>query len=54
MIIEVDGGVGLQNIAALVSAGANAFVAGNAIFATDDPTETIAEMKRQLISSINI
>ncbi|WP_293741924.1 ribulose-phosphate 3-epimerase [uncultured Pedobacter sp.] len=54
LIIEVDGGVGLQNIAALVSAGANAFVAGNAIFATDDPTETIAEMKRQLISSINI
>lgn len=54
LIIEVDGGVGLQNIATLVSAGANAFVAGNAIFATDDPTETIAEMKRQLISSINI
>lgn len=54
LVIEVDGGVGLQNIATLVSAGANAFVAGNAIFATDDPTETIAEMKRQLISSINI
>jgi len=54
LIIEVDGGVGLQNIAALVSAGANAFVAGNAIFATDDPTETIAEMKQQLITSINI
>jgi ribulose-phosphate 3-epimerase len=54
LIIEVDGGVGLQNINTLASAGANAFVAGNAIFATDDPTETIAEMKQQLISCINI
>ena len=53
LIIEVDGGVGLQNITTLVSAGANAFVAGNAIFATDNPTETIAKMK-QLTSSISI
>ncbi len=53
LVIEVDGGVGLQNIATLVSAGANAFVAGNAIFATDNPTETITKMK-QLTSSISI
>ena len=53
LIIEVDGGVGLQNIATLASVGANAFVAGNAIFATDNPTETIAKMK-QLTSSISI
>jgi len=45
LIIEVDGGVGLQNISTLASAGANAFVAGNAIFATDNPTETISKMK---------
>ncbi|AZI27239.1 ribulose-phosphate 3-epimerase [Pedobacter sp. G11] len=54
LIIEVDGGVGLQNIAHLVSAGANAFVAGNAIFATENPTETIAKMKQQTIDSISI
>ncbi|WP_316803390.1 ribulose-phosphate 3-epimerase [Pedobacter nototheniae] len=45
LIIEVDGGVGLQNIGMLIEAGANAFVAGNAIFATDNPTTTISKMK---------
>lgn len=54
LIIEVDGGVGLQNITTLVSAGANAFVAGNAIFATDNPTETISKMKNLTVSTINI
>lgn len=54
LIIEVDGGVGLQNIATLVSAGAHAFVAGNAIFATDNPAETISKMKSLTASPINI
>lgn len=54
LVIEVDGGVGLQNIATLVSAGANAFVAGNAIFATDNPTDTISKMKSLLSPSISI
>lgn len=54
LIIEVDGGVGLQNIAKLVSAGANAFVAGNAVFATNNPTETIAEMKSLTGKGISI
>jgi len=54
LIIQVDGGVGLLNIATLVSAGASAFVAGNAIFATESPTETIAKMKSLTATSINI
>ncbi|WP_231459481.1 ribulose-phosphate 3-epimerase [Pedobacter sp. Leaf132] len=54
LVIEVDGGVGLQNIGALVSAGANAFVAGNAIFATESPTETISKMKQLTTSSVSI
>ncbi|KQS32370.1 ribulose-phosphate 3-epimerase [Pedobacter sp. Leaf194] len=54
LIIEVDGGVSLQNIVTLVSAGANAFVAGNAIFATDNPTETIAKMKSLTVSNFTI
>ncbi len=45
LVIEVDGGVSLQNINKLVSAGATAFVAGNAIFATENPAETIMQMK---------
>jgi len=54
LIIEVDGGVGLQNIAKLVSAGANAFVAGSAVFASKNPTETIAKMKQLTNNSVNI
>ena len=54
LIMEVDGGVSLQNIVTLVSAGATAFVAGNAIFATDNPTETIAKMKSLTVSNFTI
>jgi len=54
LIIQVDGGVSLLNIAKLVSAGANAFVAGSAIFATDSPSQTIIEMKNLVTTSISI
>lgn len=54
LIIQVDGGVGLQNITNLVSAGANAFVAGNAIFVAENPPEIISNMKSLMDSSINI
>jgi ribulose-phosphate 3-epimerase len=43
-IIEVDGGVGLNNAAELISAGAGALVAGNAVFATASPVETIHQL----------
>jgi len=45
LLIEIDGGVGLANAAALVQAGANVLVAGNAIFAADNPAEVIAGLK---------
>lgn len=45
LIIEVDGGVGPQNIAQLADAGVAAFVAGSAIFNTDNPTQTISSLK---------
>ncbi|MBY0244953.1 MAG: ribulose-phosphate 3-epimerase [Sphingobacteriaceae bacterium] len=45
LIIEVDGGVGLSNIKKLKDAGADAFVAGNAVFAAANPSEMIAELK---------
>jgi ribulose-phosphate 3-epimerase len=40
-LIEVDGGVTLENAAAIISAGADALVAGNTVFKSADPTETI-------------
>lgn len=43
--IEVDGGVTDKNIKQLVEAGADAFVAGSHVFKSDNPTETIKELK---------
>jgi ribulose-phosphate 3-epimerase len=43
--IEVDGGVNLENMEDLARHGAEIFVAGNAIFKSKDPRETILKMK---------
>lgn len=42
-IIEVDGGVSLSNAKSILDAGAQALVAGNAIFGQKNPAEIIAE-----------
>ncbi len=44
--IEVDGGVDLDNIAALAQAGANTFVAGTSIFHTNDPAAATRQMRK--------
>lgn len=44
--LEVDGGVKLSNIAQISHAGADVFVAGSAVFGTDDYAKTITELKR--------
>jgi ribulose-phosphate 3-epimerase len=44
--IEVDGGVDLENVAALAQAGANTFVAGTSIFHTPDPSAATREIRR--------
>lgn len=44
-IIEVDGGVGPANYAELLNAGAQALVAGNAVFGANDPKAVIKELK---------
>ena len=46
ILIEVDGGVTLDNATALVQAGADILVAGSSIFNAKDPKETIRLMKR--------
>jgi len=45
LLAEVDGGVDIGNAAKLVAAGANALVAGNAVFSAPDPTAYISELK---------
>ena len=46
--LEVDGGVGVANIADIARAGADTFVAGSAIFNTPDYAATIAQMRAEL------
>lgn len=43
-IIEVDGGVNLQNAKSIIEAGAQVLVAGNAVFKSENPTETIKQL----------
>ena len=45
LLIEIDGGVGNQNALALLKAGANVLVAGNAVFTAGDPEAVISELK---------
>ncbi len=44
-LIEIDGGVTLENAPALLAAGADVLVAGSTVFKSDDPLSTIAELK---------
>jgi ribulose-phosphate 3-epimerase len=44
-LIEVDGGVDLRNASKLVNSGADILVAGNAVFASNDPLAAIKSLK---------
>ena len=46
--LEIDGGVKLDNIAAIAAAGADTFVAGSAIFSTPDYAATIAALRKAI------
>ena len=43
--IEIDGGVTLDNAKAIIEAGADVLVAGNTVFKSADPIDTIAQLK---------
>ncbi len=43
--IQVDGGVSMENAGALVAAGADVLVAGNAIFKAPDPALAMAQLR---------
>ena len=49
--LEVDGGINIENIEHVAKAGADTFVAGSAIFNSDDYKSTIAQM-RSILSKI--
>lgn len=47
-LIEIDGGVSLENAKLLTDAGADVLVAGNTVFGSANPTQTIAELKQRI------
>jgi ribulose-phosphate 3-epimerase len=48
--IEVDGGIDTTTIPVAVKAGANVFVAGNAIFAKPDPEEAARQLRESALA----
>jgi len=48
IIMQIDGGVTVNNIAEINAAGIDSFVAGSAIFNTDDYVSTIASMRKAI------
>lgn len=44
-LIEIDGGVGLQNAEAILRAGADVLVAGSSVFKSENPTKSIEQLK---------
>jgi ribulose-phosphate 3-epimerase len=47
--IEIDGGIDLNNIAAVVSAGAEIIVAGSAVFGTSDPEAAVRGLREATV-----
>ena len=45
-LIEIDGGVTLDNAAEIIEAGADVLVAGNTVFSSADPADTIKRLKQ--------
>ena len=45
LLIQVDGGINMENAPKLVEAGVNVLVAGTFVFRSDDPVGTINKLK---------
>jgi len=50
--LEVDGGIKIDNIGTVAEAGADAFVAGSAIFGATDYAETIRRMRDEIAKAL--
>ena len=51
VLLEIDGGVKVDNIGAIAAAGADTFVAGSAIFGSKNYQETISAMRREIAAA---
>lgn len=48
-VLEVDGGITPQTIEGAYQAGADTFVAGNAVFGTPDPARAVRDLRRRCL-----
>jgi ribulose-phosphate 3-epimerase len=46
LVIQVDGGIAASTIEQAADAGADCFVAGSAVYATDDPAAAVEQLRR--------
>jgi ribulose-phosphate 3-epimerase len=51
ILLEVDGGIKVDNIGEVAKAGTDAFVAGSAIFGSEDYAQTIAQMRAEIAAA---
>jgi ribulose-phosphate 3-epimerase len=51
ILLEIDGGVKVDNIGRIAAAGADTFVAGSAVFGSKDYAATIAAMRREIAAA---
>jgi ribulose-phosphate 3-epimerase len=52
--IEIDGGVGRENIAGIAQAGVDWFVAGTSVFHTPDPAEAVRELGHRALEAVSV
>ena len=53
-LIEIDGGVGFENIVDVAKAGVNWVVAGSSVFRTPDPTAAARDMQKLATEAISV
>jgi ribulose-phosphate 3-epimerase len=51
-VLEVDGGITTDTIAAAHAAGADTFVAGNAVFGQKEPGRAVGELRRRCLATV--
>ncbi|MDQ2776491.1 MAG: ribulose-phosphate 3-epimerase [Acidobacteriota bacterium] len=52
--IEIDGGVGRENIAEIAQAGVDWFVAGTSVFHAPDPAEAVRDLRHRALEAISV
>ncbi|MEV5647480.1 ribulose-phosphate 3-epimerase [Nocardia sp. NPDC052254] len=50
LVVEIDGGINMDTIEAAAEAGVDCFVAGSAVYGTDDPAATVEVLRDKVIA----